>query len=718
MNFQIRETLFAGKAVEVGLLDNGVALLRIDLPGNKINKLSSFVMKELDAVFDVLQKESSERGSITGLVIYSEKPGCFVAGADIDEISALQTKPESFAFEGTQFGNAIFSKLAGLPFRTVAAVNGVSLGGGTELALACRYRLAADNAETRFGFPEVGLGFIPGWTGTVELPLSIGVESALGLILEPLKTWNARKAWKMGLVSELVPWQMLLARAVEVSLGAEPKSCRPGPLAIARRAFLERTSIGRYLLARLAKATIMKQTKGLYPAPLAALKVAMASLTCSRKQALELESRSFAALCIGEKSQNLVRLFNLMQMGKTLSLPLPAKIGVLGCGTMGAGIVQAAAYAGFEVVVVDPFPQAIERGRSIIAVLFASLVEKEQLSKEDAERLFGNISFVAADDFTSFASCDLVIEAIKEDYAVKQEAYLKLEKVLSPRAIIATNTSSLSVTKLASCLSYPRRFGALHFFNPVHSRKFVEVIMGAKTDLHTAELMQAFAGKLGKSTRIFKDRVGFGVNRILAPYIFEANKLFEEGVEAEEIDRAMVQFGMPMGPLALMDEVGLDICADVVKVMNAELGARFHSSKLLSFAAEKKFSGKKGGKGIYVYDKKGRKQGLNPEIQPILPASLLKKSAAEIQDRLVLAMVNEALRAMEENVAFHADDLDFAMMIATGWAPFRGGPLQYGKSLGARALLQRLQSLYAASGDENYKPSALLEEMAGSGWNL
>lgn len=718
MNWQIRETLFAGKAVEVGLLDNGVALLRIDLPGNKINKLSSYVMKELDAVIGILQKQSSERGNIAGLVIYSEKPGCFVAGADIDEIAALQTKPESFAFEGTQFGNAIFGRLASLPFRTVAAVNGVSLGGGTELALACRFRLAADNAETRFGFPEVGLGFIPGWTGTVELPLLIGVESALGLILEPLKTWNAKKAWKLGLVSELVPSQKLLFRAVEVALGSEPKSCRPGALALARRAFLERTPLGRYLLARLAGSAIARQTKGLYPAPVAALKVAMAALTLSRSQALELESRSFAALCVSKKSKNLVRLFNLLQAGKTVSAPLPTRIGVLGCGTMGGGIVQAAAYAGFDVVVVDPFPQAIERGKSAIAALFASLVEKEQLSKEEAQRLFGKISFVAADDFSAFAGCELVVEAIKEDYAPKQAAYLKLEKVLSPSAIIATNTSSLSVTKLASCLSYPGRFGALHFFNPVHSRKFVEVVMGARTDLHTAELMQAFAGKLGKTSRIFKDRVGFGVNRILAPYIFEANKLFEEGVDAAEIDRAMVQFGMPMGPLALMDEVGLDICADVVKVMNAELGPRFSSGKLLDFAAKNKLAGKKSGKGIYVYDKKGKKQGINPDIQFVLPSTPLKKSAAEIQDRLVLPMVNEALRAMEENVAFHADDLDFAMMLATGWAPFHGGPLHYGRSLGARALMQRLQSMYAASGDENYKPSTLLEQMAQSGWTL
>ncbi len=718
MKSPIRETLFSGKAVDVGLLENGVALLRIDLPESKINKLSTFVMKELDAVFSMLQKMSTKRETIAGLVIYSEKPACFVAGADIDEIAALQTKPESLAFEGTQFGNAIFGKLASLPFRTVAAVDGACLGGGTELSLACRFRLAADNNQTKFGFPEVGLGFIPGWTGTVALPLAIGIESALGLILEPLKTWSARKSWRLGLVSEVVPSQALLSRAVEVALGAEPKICRPGLFAMARRRFLERTPLGRYLIEKMAKAAIMKETRGLYPAPLSALKVAMSALTLPHKQALELESCVFAGLCVGKKSQNLLRLFKLMQAAKAYQVSLPAKVGVLGCGTMGAGIVQAASYSGFDLVVVDPFPGAIERGKAAIAALFARLVEKGQLSKEEADRLFGKISFVASDDFSAFAGCDLVIEAIKEDYTVKQAAYLKLEKVLSPQALIATNTSSLSVSKLASCLSHPGRFAALHFFNPVQSRKFVEVIMGAKTDLHTAEVLQVFAGKLGKYTRIFKDRVGFGVNRILAPYIFEAVKLFEDGVSAEEIDRAMIQFGMPMGPLALMDEVGLDICADVVKVMNAELGPRIHTSKLLSFAAEKKLAGKKGGKGIYVYDKKGKKQGLNPEIQSILPATPLKKSVAEIQDRLVLAMVNEALRAMEENVAFHADDLDFAMMIATGWAPFRGGPLHYGKSLGARALLQRLQSLYAASGDENYKPQPILENMAESGWHL
>ncbi len=771
MNDKNPKILSRGNAFELSVLNNGVAVLKFDLQGSKVNKLSSSVMAELDAVLGELAADKNLRG----LVIYSGKSDIFIAGADLDEVAKIQKLSPTVSYEATQHGKAVFAKLEKLPFRTVAAIDGQCLGGGTELVLACSHRIASDNPKTKFGLPEVGLGFIPGWGGTVRLPKLIGAQAALEMILQPLKSWDAAKAYRSGLVSELVPTDKLLERAVAVALGARPKSYRKPVKQRVMRAALEKkwpavvalavagavvgaaaggllgglvgmlfsstflagaatgaawlsaaagllaaayasvVPLGRQMLRKGANAQVYKETRGNYPAPLAAIKVAMAAIEGSESRAYELESRTFGNLCTGEISQNLVRLFHLTQGGKKLSQDLlPKKVGVLGCGVMGAGIVQIAAFSGFKVVARDPYPGAIERGQATVKGLFDKLVEKKMLSQAEADRLFANITFVK-DDFAALADCDLVIEAVIEDVAAKQAAYLELEKVLSPEAIIATNTSSLSVSKLGSCLADPSRFGGLHFFNPVHAMKFVEVVKGDKTSERVANTLQIFATKLGKVTRPFADSAGFAVNRILAPYMYEAMRLFEEGVPGEDIEKAMTKFGMPMGPLALMDEVGLDICANVVKVMNGALGPRVAPTKLLAFVKESKLTGKKGGKGIYLYDEKGKSKGFNPEVLAQLSQTPVKKKPEEIQDRMVLAMVNEAALCMAEGIAQDADDLNLAMILATGWAPFRGGPLRYADSVGSRVLLQKLEALHNSTGNDNYKPAALISELAASG---
>lgn len=770
MNEKNSKIVSRGSAVELSVLNNGCAVIKFDLAGSKVNKLSSSVLAEFEAALDTLAGMSS---SVRGLVICSGKSDIFIAGADLDEVSAIQKMSPTVAYDATQRGKAVFAKLAALPFPSVAAVHGACLGGGTELALACTHRIATDSPKTKFGLPEVGLGFIPGWGGTVRLPKLIGAQAALEMILQPLKNWDSAKSWRSGLVSELVPVEKLMERSIAVALGARPKKARQPLKTRAMRAALENIWLGvlvlglagalaggllgglaggllglfgsgflagattgacwlsgiatllaaaygyfmkpgREMLRKGATAQVLKETKGNYPAPLAAIKVVMAALAGPEKRAFELESRVFGELSTGEVSQNLVRLFHLTQASKKIAAELPKKVGVLGCGVMGAGIVQIAAFSGFKVVARDPYPGAIERGQATVKGLFDKLVEKKMLTREEADRLFANITFVK-DDFAPLADCDLVIEAVIEDVAAKQAAYLELEKVLAPTAIIATNTSSLSVSKLGSCLADPSRFGGLHFFNPVHAMKFVEVIRGEKTSENVANVLQLFAGKLGKVTRPFKDSAGFAVNRILAPYMYEAMRLFEEGVPGEDIEKAMTKFGMPMGPLTLMDEVGLDICANVVKVMNGALGARVAPTKLLAFVKESKLLGKKGGKGIYLYDEKGKPTGFNPDVLAQLSKTPVKKKIEEIQERMVLAMVNEAVLCMAEGIAADADDLNLAMILATGWSPFRGGPLRYADSLGNRALLQKLELMHAATGDDNYKPAHLLFEMAASG---
>lgn len=773
MNDNSLKSLGRGPAVELSVLNNGVAVIKLDLEGSKVNKLSSSVMAEFEAALDTL----SNQPVVRGLVIISGKSDIFIAGADLDEVAKIQKMSPTVSYEATQNGKRIFAKLAALPFPTVAAVNGTCLGGGTELVLACTHILASDSPRTKFGLPEVGLGFIPGWGGSVRLPKLIGVKAALELILQPMKTWDAGKAWRAGMVSEVVPAEELMERAIAVALGAKPKGFRQPLKARLEREALEKkypavialglagvlaggivgalaggliglifssflggaasgamwtssivgalaaayaavVPLGRNMLRKGATAQVYKETKGNYPAPLAAIKVAMAAIEGPEARAFDLESRVFGKLCTGEISQNLVRIYHLSQGAKKLPNELlPKKVGVLGCGVMGAGIVQIAAFSGFKVVARDPYPGAIEKGQATVKGLFDKLVEKKILSRQEADTLYGNITFVK-DDYAPLADCELVIEAVIENVEAKQAVYLELEKILSKKAIIATNTSSLSVSKLGSCLADPSRFGGLHFFNPVHAMKFVEVIRGEKTTPEVAATLQVFASKLGKVTRPFKDSAGFAVNRILAPYMYEAMRLFEEGVPGEDIEKAMTKFGMPMGPLALMDEVGLDICANVVRVMNGALGARVAPTKLLAFVKESKLLGKKGGKGIYLYDEKGKIKGFNPDVLAQLSQTPVKKKVEEIQDRMVLAMVNEALLCMAEGIADDADDIDLAMILATGWSPFRGGPLAYADALGARTLVQKLELLHKATGDDNYKPAQLIREMAASGKNF
>lgn len=766
------KVLSVGAALSLSLRDNGIAVIRFDLEGSKVNKLSTSVMNEFESALDLL----AQLDGVRGLVIISGKKDIFFAGADLEEVVKIQTMSPTVAFEATEYGKAVFAKIEKLPFPTVAAIHGKCLGGGTELALACSHRVATNSRETKIGLPEVGLGFVPGWGGTVRLPKLVGVESALELILAPLKTWDAEKAWRTGLFSELVSEEQLFDRACAIALGAKPKSFRPSLKSRARRTALEQKWVAAVALAligalaggligaglggvvglftsgfvsgavsgaswlggiasllagaygamvplglqqvrKFATAGVMKETKGNMPAPLAAIKLALGALEMPADKASKLESSTFAQLCTSEVSRNFVRIHFLTQEGKKLGGRTVKKVAVLGCGTMGAGIVQLAANSGFKVVARDPFPGAIEKGKATVKGLFDKMVEKKLITQDEADERFANITFVV-DDYSALADVDLVIEAVREVFEEKQAVYLELEKHVRPDCIIVTNTSSLSVTQLGSCLKDASRFGGLHFFNPVHAMKFVEVIKGDKTTDEVAATLQLFASKLGKVTRPLGDSAGFVVNRILAPYMFEAVKLLEEGVPAEDIEKAMTKFGMPMGPFVLMDEVGLDICANVVKVMNAKLGDRIHTTDLLKFVVEKKILGKKSGKGMYLYNDAGKPAGFNPEIVAVVNKAPVKRKIEEIQDRMVLAMVNEAVLCISEGVAEEADDVNIAMILGTGWAPFRGGPLRYADRAGARVLLQKLEMLHQMTGDDNYKPAALIRELAAQGKGL
>ncbi|MBY0548793.1 MAG: enoyl-CoA hydratase/isomerase family protein [Candidatus Obscuribacterales bacterium] len=762
-----------GVAVKLAVLNNGVAVLTLDAPDSKVNVFSTPVMEELEATLDKLAGMTEVRG----LVIVSGKKDNFVAGANIDEIVEIQRMPSTVAFDASQKGKEVFAKLTKLPYRTVAAINGGCLGGGTEMALWCTHRIASDSLKTNFGLPEVGLGFIPGWGGTVRLTKLIGAQKALEIITQPLKTFEAGYCWKLGMIDEVVAADKLQERAIEIALGKNPKRAGKKLKAKAMRAGLEKkwpaaalltvvgllaggllgfigggicglifggalagavtgamwtssilgiigliagskVAFGRNALRKGATAAIMKETKGNLPAPPAALKVVLSALTRPESEALVLESQAFAELCVTPISQNLVRLGRAVagakKAGNEVAPSVTVKtVGVLGCGVMGSGIAQAAAFAGFKVVVREPFEKSMEKGRAAIKGLFDKAVEAKKISREDADTRFGNITFTA--NYADMKDCDLVIEAIIEDVAKKQEALAELEKVIAKPFIFATNTSSLSVNELASTATNKALYGGLHFFNPVHKMKLVEVIRANGTSEGTIAALKAFAAKIGKTVVVTTDSAGFAVNRILAPYLFEAIRLFEQGVPAADIEKAMTKFGMPSGPLALLDEVGLDVCAKVIHQMNAALGDRLAPPALLAQLEKSKLLGKKGGKGFYLYDAAGkRSKDFNPEVLAMVTAKPSPRKVEEIQDRLALAMVNEAVLALQEGIVADPADLDLAMILGTGFAPFTGGVIRYADQTGLTTVLQKLEALQKVAG-ENYAPAQLLRDRAAAG---
>ncbi len=713
-------------AVTMKMLNSGVALVTLDLPGSKYNLLSERVLRDLIACLD----QAASDKAVKGMVIHSGKPDNFVFGANIEEIQAVQNQTAKAAYDASNVGKEIFSKIEKMPFRVVVAINGICLGGGTEMSLACHYRIASNNPKTAIGVPEVKLGFIPGWGGTVRLPRLIGLPSA---VLPPLPflpkgigwgglltgaTADAHKAWRLGLVDETVEEAALLERAEQIALTGKVKRYVKPMKVRAVENFLTNTAAGRALVFKAALAGVMKETRGKYPAPVDALKVAVKAVgnKADRAGAYEAESRAFGRLAVSAVSKNLVNIFFAQtESKKARNNAAPAlkikKVGVIGAGVMGAGIAQAAAYSGYDVVLKDIKQEALDAGMATVKGLFDGLVAKKKLSAtEGASRLAAVHPTL---DYADMADCDMVIEAVVEVMKVKKIVLADLEKVIKKPFIFATNTSSLSISEMASAARNPELVVGVHFFNPVHKMPLVEIIYGDTTSDGAAAAAQEFSLKLGKTTVFCLDRAGFIVNAILTPYLLEAVKLLEQGVAPEEIEKTMQSFGMPMGPLTLLDEVGLDVAGHVARVLHSAFGERLDPPTLLKKVEEAKLVGKKGGEGIYAYAE-GKRAGINPKVQAWITAAPVKKQKGEIQDRLALAMVNEAARVLESGIVSDPRTLDLAMIFGTGFPPFLGGPLRYADSVGIKVVHQKLEMLSKVAG-ENYAPCQLIKDMAARG---
>jgi 3-hydroxyacyl-CoA dehydrogenase/enoyl-CoA hydratase/3-hydroxybutyryl-CoA epimerase len=707
-----RGARLASDAVGISLdvSDDGLATIEFDLPGLDHNRLSpDLIARFVELVEDV--HGQAEEGSVRGLVIASSKPGSFIAGLDVAAIAGIRGVTAARA--GSRQGQLAFQALADLPVPTVAAINGTCVGGGTELALACDYRVASDSRDVQIGLPEVQLGIIPGFGGTQRLPRVISLERALALILSG-RSVDARRAVGIGLVDAAVPPPMLMREAVRHALSPPGRrrrapEDRPLPRRL-RRWLLEGNPLGRALLFRRARAGMLAATGGHYPAPPAALDAVRGGLRRGVAAGLRLEADIVADVVVSLEARNLIGIFFLRQAARrgtpSAQVPAPRRLGVVGAGVMGGGIAQQASYRGLEVRLKDissaPLLLALQTARR----RFGDLQRRRRLSAADVRRGMERIS--ATTDYTGFGQADVVVEAVVENLAIKHEVLAALEQVVGEKTVLATNTSSLTVASIATALTRPERFVGMHFFNPVHRMPLVEVVKGPESSPLAVETVRALVMAMGKVPIVVGDAPGFFVNRVLAPYLNEALALVAEGAGVKEVDAALRSFGMPMGPLRLLDEIGLDVAAKVTAQMGDAAGHRPPGSDAAERLVASGRLGRKGGAGFYRYP--GRKEPVvDPQAEALVRGPAAAVDSTWIVDRCILAMLNEAAVALEQGVVSSAPAADLALVLGLGFAPFRGGVFRYAEERGVEAIRDRMAELEAKCGPRYACAAALAE---------
>ncbi|MGZ6988005.1 MAG: 3-hydroxyacyl-CoA dehydrogenase NAD-binding domain-containing protein [Thermoanaerobaculia bacterium] len=705
---------------------DGLALLVFDTPGEKVNKLSTPVMKELERVLDGL----ANRSDVKALLLLSAKPGVFIAGADVNEIAKADRNADPEMIRG---GHRTFNKLANLPFPTVAAIDGACVGGGCETVLSMDWRLISDSRKAQIGFPEIKLGILPAWGGTTRLPRMIGLANGLDVILAG-KVLDGKRAKRIGLVDEVVPqailedWAKQFARGKFGSKKRANAGSGGGPARVRERTLAEKLleGPGKGIVFSKARQSVLKETKGHYPAPLAALSVVEKGFGRPFAEALELEVEGVGSLIGTPVMRSLVGLFFRMEevkketgveaLGGEGAKAKPRKIsrvGVLGAGVMGGGIAQLAADKGFPTRMKDIKPEALALGYAQAARIWKDKLKKRRMTRAD---FAGKMALLSGSlEYTGFEGCDITIEAVLEKMAVKQAVLADWEHVAPRAAIFASNTSTLPINEIAAKAAHPERVVGMHFFNPVHKMPLVEVIYGRKTDPEVTATIFDLAKRMGKTPVVVKDSPGFLVNRILGPYIAEAVRLLLEGNSMESIDKAMRAFGMPVGPIELLDDVGIDVAAKAAGTMAAAFPARMPADPALEKLVTLGRIGRKAKKGFYFYEKDkrgGPDQAVYGELGVSSPSKNL--SSSEIQERLVLPMINEAAYCLSEGIVASPAKLDLAMIFGTGFPPFRGGLCAYADSLGAKAIVEGLEKLEKEKGGR-FAPAPLLIEMAKTG---
>ena len=700
------------KTFSFELDSEGIGIIRIDLPGEKVNKLRHETLMEMGDLLNRIENG----GGIKAAVLISGKEDNFIVGGDINEFLKIAYIDEARTL--SLRAQEIVSRIENSRIPFIAAIHGACLGGGLEIALGCKYRIATDDPKTVLGLPEVQLGLIPAAGGTQRLPRLIGISKALELILTG-KQINSKKAGRIGLVDELVPKEVLLdvakKQSLMISLGRiKPKRPRVGSIG---EILLEKTPLGRKYILDKTRNEIVKKTHGHYLAPILALEAVEIGIKSGFQRGLHVESAHFGELLLSDVAQQLINIFlatHAIKKEPVTNIPelkprKVEKIGIVGAGFMGAGIASISADIGVTVRMRDKDDISVGRGLKACYEYFQERYKKQNITKLDIEKGLNLISWTS--DYTGFRRADMVIEAVSEELELKQRVLQEAESFTRDDCILASNTSSIPINQLASRLKRRSNVIGMHFFSPVHKMQLLEIVKTNETSELTIATAFEFGRRLGKIPIVVKDGVGFYTTRILSPYINEAIYLLDEGAAVENIDGAMVEFGFPVGPLMLLDEVGIDLGVKIAKLIYEAFGERLKPSSNIEGLVEEGRLGKKNKKGFYAYNNKTKI--VDKSVYSLFRFKHAREPfpKEEIQERLALSLINEAVLCLEEGIIRSPRDGDIGAIMGLGFPPFFGGPFRYVDSIGAGVALDKLENL-ASRLAPRFVPAGLLRNLA------
>ena len=691
-----------------------IALIWIDRPNEKMNTLSPALGDEMSVIMEEILGDSQLRG----VVLISRKADNFVAGADIDMLQKSNAPGEMEQL--AQIGQAMMDRIANFPKPIVAAINGATLGGGLELALACHYRIASDHPKTVFGFPEVKLGLLPGAAGTQNATELVGIQRSLDMMLTG-KNVYPYPAKKMGLIDAVIHPYALKEAAIRVAREiADGKPVKRPKKALLNR-ILEDTPL-RKIIFKKAGEMVQKETRGNYPAPQEILKVVETGCSRGRSAGLKAEAEAFEALSRTPQSESLINLFFAITAQKNNPhddlVREVQKIGVLGAGLMGAGIAQVSAEKGYGVVLKDISNQALANGEKTIWQAYKRRVKKRVLTAFQRDQIISRVHKTTEN--RQLNRCDVIIEAVFEDLDLKQKILAEVEDAAPENCIFASNTSSLPIAEIAAKAQRPEQVIGMHYFSPVPKMPLLEIIVTPQTADWVTATAYEIGVKQGKTVIVVQDGPGFYTTRILAPMMNEALLLLEEGGDIKQIDRVMRQSGFPVGPITLIDEVGIDVGAHVGSVMSPMFKARGENpTEVMARLSEEGYKGRKNRQGFYHYDEKAssgiraifkKKKEVNQNIYKFFGGPRRKDfSPEEISDRLIMVMVNEAARCLEEKILRNPNDGDLGAVMGLGFPPFLGGPFRYLDYLGNDQVLKKFDQLSRNFG-KRFEPANIIRE--------
>jgi 3-hydroxyacyl-CoA dehydrogenase / enoyl-CoA hydratase / 3-hydroxybutyryl-CoA epimerase len=692
----------AEKTVRLVARDDGICLVMFDRPGSSANIFDLRTLDELAQELEFIERQTE----LKGIIFASAKRSIFIAGADLNAMLKVASNDDARVV--IERGQAVMNRIAALKIPTAAAVHGAAVGGGYELCLACDYRVASPDHATKIGLPETKIGLLPGWGGSTRLPRLIGLPKALDIILGG-KTVAAKLALKLGMIDEIAPAECLVSAAMrKIKLGKPIRSSH----------WLTNNPLVAAAIAPQVRKQLLQKTRGHYPAVLKALEVVTRGISRSVEASLALERDGIIELMQTDVCRNLIGVFFLQERARKKTLAVAGsfagpksveRTAVIGAGVMGAGIAQWISARKLPVILRDINVEQVAKGMASIAKLYRDGVKHHTFTEHEARAGMDRVYPAPAE--VPLRHTDIVIEAAVENLELKKKIFQRLDELVSPETILATNTSALPISEMAASTRHPERVVGLHFFNPVHKMQLVEVIAARQTAPEVLQRALKFAQQIGKLPVVVKDSPGFLVNRILMPYLIEAGNLFEAGAKIEDLDDVMLNFGMPMGPLRLLDEVGLDVSLHVAETLAAHFGDRMKVPDCLRKMTSAGLLGRKNGNGFYLHEKL-KEVKLNPQISAFVQSQNSRAiTREELQERMVFLMVNEAARCLEEQIVTDPADVDFAMIMGTGFAPFRGGPLRHTDTVGAARLVGAMNHL-VASGTAHFEPCKLLAKMA------